>query len=159
MDDFVFYPDDSEILSISSFKYFRVIRMVKKIHSFVFRENQCPDNFVPRSTDLIFFLPFVQQQLCTLQFFHEKIPSVNITQLKHSTYIQIQCCNVITKAFCFDGGPPHTTGFINVEEKIPNHVCTLYVRALCAFALTLLFNQIEAQEKGHFQILPFSQRR
>ena len=50
-----FYPDDSEILetciSISSFKYFRVIRREKQIHPFVFWKLWL-DNFVSRSTDL-----------------------------------------------------------------------------------------------------------
>ena len=51
-----FYPDDLDILetwiSISSFKYFRVIRREKQIRSFVFWEKLRLDNYVSRSTDL-----------------------------------------------------------------------------------------------------------
>ena len=47
---FVFYREDSEILetwiSISSFKYFWVIRIEKQIHLFVFWEKLQLDNFV-----------------------------------------------------------------------------------------------------------------
>ena len=50
------YTDDSEILetwiSISSFKYFWVVRIEKQIRSFVFWEKLQLDNFVSRSTDL-----------------------------------------------------------------------------------------------------------
>ena len=56
MNEFVFYPDGPEILetwiSISSFKYFRVVRIEKQIPSFVFGEKLRLDNFVSRSTDL-----------------------------------------------------------------------------------------------------------
>ena len=51
-----FYPDNSEILetwiSISSFKYFRVVRIEKQIRPFVFWEKLRLDNIVVRSTDL-----------------------------------------------------------------------------------------------------------
>ena len=51
-----FFPDDLEILEtwilISSFKYFRVVRIEKQICLFVFWENQRLDNLVSRSTDL-----------------------------------------------------------------------------------------------------------
>ena len=51
-----FYPDDSEILEtwilISSFKYFRVIRIEKQISTFVFWKNFWLKDFVSRSTDL-----------------------------------------------------------------------------------------------------------
>ena len=51
-----FYPDDSEILktwiSISSFKYFWVLRIEKQICSFFFGEKFRHDNFVSISTDL-----------------------------------------------------------------------------------------------------------
>ena len=52
-----FYPDDSKrletLISISSFKYFRVIRIEKQIRSFVFWEKWklWLDNFFLRSTD------------------------------------------------------------------------------------------------------------
>ena len=55
MNEFVFYPDDSEILQtrilISSFKYFWVIR-IKKNCSFLFWEKLWLQNFVLRSTNL-----------------------------------------------------------------------------------------------------------
>ena len=39
-------------ISISSFKYFRTVRIEKQIRSFVFWEKLRLDNFVSRSTDL-----------------------------------------------------------------------------------------------------------
>ena len=52
-----FYPVDSKILEtwilISSFKYFRVIRIEKQIRPFLFWENLWLNNFVSRSTDLL----------------------------------------------------------------------------------------------------------
>ena len=47
MDEFVFYPDDSEILET-----FQVIRIGKQIGPFVFSEKLWLNNFVSRSTDL-----------------------------------------------------------------------------------------------------------
>ena len=51
-----FYPDDSKrletLISISSFKYFLVVRIEKQICLFIFLEKVWLDNFVSKSTEL-----------------------------------------------------------------------------------------------------------
>ena len=67
-----FYPDNSEILetwiSISSFKYFRVVRIEKQICPFVFWENLQLDNFVSRSTDLYLEIEKMQKTIFKTKF-------------------------------------------------------------------------------------------